>query len=211
MALIGSDQLPQILRQGWLQQQIQLCQQPYQSWFTQLEGCLAQAWQLLAEHTKTVTLSATDAELLAGCFILALQQDERCRYLALQPALGKHSPLLQFSYQTCWQQADYPRLVSQSVTSVGLPMIWQDGALYYRQPVEIQNNYTQQQCAQLLISCGWLLVEALFYGVNTQPTVTENTFKNARHALDLPLLPWSQWLQLLGARCSCYYPLQPEM
>ncbi|MBU2222436.1 MAG: hypothetical protein KKA56_06155 [Gammaproteobacteria bacterium] len=211
VALIGADHLPQILRLGWLQQQIQQCQQPYQIWFTQLEGCLAQVWKLLAEHTDSVALSAADAELLAACFILALQQDERCRYLPLQPSNGKQSPLLQFSYQTCWQQADYPRQVSHSVASVGLPMIWQDGVLYFRQLVEIQNNYTQQQCAQLLISFGWLLVESLFYGVNVQPAVTENTFKNARHALDLPLLPWSHWLQLLSDRCGCYCPLQPDM
>ncbi len=211
VALIGADQLPQILRQGWLQQQSQLCRQPFQIWFWQLELCLAQAWQLLAEHTHSVALSATEAELLAGCFILPLQQDERCRYLPLQPTAGKPSPLMQFSYQACWQQTDYPRQVSQSVASVGLPMMWQDGALYYRELVEIQNNYTQQQCARLLIALGWMMTEAVFYGVSAQPTVTENTFKNARHALDLPLLPWSQWLERLSERCGCYYPLQPVM
>jgi hypothetical protein len=211
VALIGADQLPQILRQGWLQQQSQLCRQPYQSWFSQLELCLANAWQLLAEHTNSVALSATDAELLAGCFVLPLQQDERCRYLPLQATLDKPSPLLQFSYQMCWQQTDYPRQVSQSVAAVGLPMMWQDGALYYRQLVEIQNNYTQQQCARLLIALGWMMTEAVFFGVNVKPEITENTYKNARHALDLPLFPWHEWLQQLSARCGCYYPIQPGM
>lgn len=211
VALIGADQLPQILRQGWLQQQSQLCHQPYQVWFDQLEYCLANAWQLLAEHTQSVALSATEADLLAGCFILPLHQDERCRYLPLQPATGKASPLLQFSYQMSWQQADYPRQVSQNVAAVGLPLMWQDGALYYRELVEIQNNYTQQQCARLLIALGWMMTEALFYGVNSQPVATENTFKNARHALDLPLFSWQDWLQRLSARSSSYYPLQPKM
>mgnify|MGYP000214949273 CR=1 FL=1 len=211
VALIGADQLPQILRQGWLQQQSQLCRQPYQVWFTQLENCLAHAWRLLAEHTHTVGLSAIDAELLAGCFILPLQQDERCRYLPLQPATGKPSSLTHFSYQSCWQMTDYPRQVSQIVAAVNLPMMWQDGALYYRELVEIQNNYTQQQCARLLIALGWMMTAAVFYGVDPHAAVTENTFKNARHALDLPLMPWSEWLEQLSERSGCYYPLQPEM
>lgn len=211
VALIGADQLPQILKQGWLVQQSQLCKQPYHSWFNQLELCLANAWQLLAEHTHSVGLSMAEAELLAGCFVLALQQDERCRYLPLQPVAGKASPLLQFSYQQCWQQSDYPRQVSQTIAAVGLPMIWQDGALHFRQAVEIQNNYSQQQCARLLIACGWLLTEAVFFGVNAQPAVTENIFKNTRHALDLPLGSWQEWILRLNARCHCFYPLQPEM
>ena len=211
VALIGADQLPQILRQGWLQQQSQLCHQPYHQWFSQLQCCLGHAWQLLAEHTHAVALSVSEAELLAGCFILPLQQDERCRYLPLQAAAGKPSPLVQFSYQSCWQQTDYPRQVSQIVAAVNLPMMWQDGSLYYRELVEIQNNYTQQQCARLLIAIGWMMTEALFYGLNIQPAITENTFKNARHALDLPLMSWPQWLELLSARSGCYWPLQAEM
>lgn len=211
VALIGADQLPQILRQGWLQQQSQLCHQPYQIWFAQLELCLANAWQLLAEHTQSVALAVTESDLLAGCFVLPLHQDERCRYLPLQPSAGKASPLLQFSYQMSWHQIDYPRQVSQTVAAVGLPLMWQDGALYYRELVEIQNKYTQQQCARLLIALGWMMTEALFYGANSQPAATENTFKNARHALDLPLLSWQEWLQRLSARSSSYYPLQPEM
>lgn len=211
VALIGADQLPQILRQGWLQQQSQVCQQPYQDWLAHLEICLASAWQLLAEHTQSVALSVTEAELLAGCFILPIHQDERCRYLPLQPTTGKTSPLLQLCYQMCWQLADYPRQVSHNVAAVGLPLMWQDGALYYRELVEIQSNYTQQQCARLLIGLGWMMTEALFYGVNNHPAATENTFKNARHALDLPLLPWQEWLYRLSARSGSYYPLQPKM
>lgn len=211
VALIGADQLPQILRQGWLQQQSQVCQQPYQDWLAHLEKCLASAWQLLAEHTQSVALSVTEAELLAGCFILPIHQDERCRYLPLQPTAGKTSPLLQLCYQMCWQLADYPRQVSHNVAAVGLPLMWQDGALYYRELVEIQSNYTQQQCARLLIALGWMMTEALFYGVNNHPAATENTFKNARHALDLPLLPWQEWLYRLSARSGSYYPLQPKM
>lgn len=211
VALIGADQLPQILRQGWLMQQQQLCKQPYHHWFSQLELCLASAWQLLAQHTKNITLSDPEAELLAGCFVLALQLDERCRYLPLQPMAGKTSPLLQFSYQQCWQQSDYPRQVSQTIAAVGLPMMWQDGALYYRELVEIQHHYSQQQCARLLIALGWMMTEAVFFGVNAQPAITENTFKNTRHALDLPLISWQEWLVQLGARSQCYYPLQAEM
>ena len=211
VALIGTEQLPLILRQGWLQQQSYQCHQPYQSWFNQLESCLAQAWQLLAAHTQAISLSATTADLLAGCFLLPMHQDERCRFLPLQPAPQKTSALIQFSYQMCWQHTDYPRQVSQNIAVVGLPMMWQDGALYYRDSVEIQNNYTQQQCARLLISLGWIMTETLFYGASTQPTVAETTFKNARHALDLPLHTWQDWLQQLSARSHCFYPLQVEM
>jgi len=211
VALIGADQLPQILRQGWLQQQSQHCHQPFRIWFDQLQSCLGHAWQLLAEHTRSIKLHAAEAELLAGSFVLPLHQDERCRYLPLQPIPSKLSPLIQFSCQACWQHTDYPRQVSQFVAAVSLPMMWQDGALYYRELVEIQTQYTQQQCARLLIAVGWMMTESLFYGLNRQPAITEKTFSNARHALDLPSIPWSQWLELLSARSGCYCPLQAEM
>ena len=65
--------------------------------------------------------------------------------------------------------------------------------------------------ARLLIAIGWMMTEALYYGANFQPAAAENTFKNARHALDLPLLSWQQWLELLSERSGSYCPLQPEM
>lgn len=211
VALIGADQLPLLLRLAWLEQQAALCRQPYQSWFLQLENCLATVLRFLATHSKRIQLTETEAKLLAGCFVLPLLQDDFCRFLPLQPAKGKMSALVLFCHQAVWQQTDYQRAVLQSLAAVSLPLMWQDAVLSYREPTEIQSQYSQQQCAQVLLNVSWRLTETIFYGVSTHPALLEQSFRQARHTLDLPQWQLSDWLELCLTHSACYWPTQHDL
>lgn len=211
VALIGTERLPLLLKQAWLQQQINVLAQPYRSWFAQFSHCLAQALLLLTTQQAALELNQAQAYLLAGCFSFTLQQDERCRYLPLQAAGSKLSPLVHQCYQNCWQHAELPRQTAMLVTSMGLPALWQDAVLNFRQYTDVTPPFRPTLQARLVMAFALQLTEALFYGVVARPQQSEQLYLQLCQALQLPTANWLQWLQRLSAASHCSWPLQPDL
>lgn len=211
VALIGTERLPHLLKQAWLQQQINALAQPYRSWFAQFSHCLAQALLLLTSQQPTLELNDCQAQLLASCFSLILQQDERCRYLPLQAAGSKLSPLVHQCYQNCWQNIELPRQTAMLATSMGLPQIWQDAILNFRQTTDLLPPYRPALQARLVLAFSMQLTEALFYGVVARPKQSEQLYLLLCQALQLPAANWLHWLQRLSASTQSSWPLQPDL
>ncbi len=211
VALIGTERLPQLLKQAWLQQQISALAQPYRSWFAQFSYCLAQALLLLTDQQPALELNQTQAQLLASCFSLTLQQDERCRYLPLQAAGSKLSPLVHQCYQNCWQSTELPRQIAMLATSMGLPPLWQEAILNFRQYTDVTPPFRPALQARLVLAFALQLTEALFYGVVARPQQSEQLYLQLCQALQLPAANWLHWLQRLSASAHSVWPLQPDL
>ncbi len=211
VALIGTERLPYLLKQAWLQQQIKVLAQPYRSWFAQWSHCLAQALLLLTSQQAALALNQAQAELLASCVSFTLQQDEPCRYLPLQAAGSKLSPLVHQCYQNCWQHAELPRQAAMLVTSMGLPALWQDAVLNFRHFTDVTPPFRPALQARLVLAFALQLTEALFYGVVARPQQSEQLYLQLCQALQLPAANWLQWLQRLSAASHCSWPLQPDL
>jgi hypothetical protein len=211
LALIGTEQLPMLLRQAWLAQQTALCTQPWQQWFRQLELQFAQALQLLASQTPRVVLTLNHAKLIAGCFNLQLQQHEELRHQPLYRGGRVIQSLARECNQIIWQDPEFPRQVAQLLAATGLGILWQDATLQFRAAPPIQADYTQQHSAQLFLKFAWVLTELSFFGEASQPEQLEALYKNSRHALDLPTVPLSNTLEQLLHQHAAFWPLQPTM
>lgn len=211
VALIGTERLPQLLKQAWLQQQISALAQPYRSWFAKFSYCLAQALLLLTAQQPALELNQTQAQLLASCFSLTLQQDERCRYLPLQAAGSKLSPLVHQCYQNCWQSTELPRQTAMLATSMGLPPLWQEAILNFRQYTDVTPPFRPALQARLVLAFALQLTEALFYGVVARPQQSEQLYLQLCQALQLPAANWLHWLQRLSASAHSVWPLQPDL
>ncbi len=211
LALIGTEQLPVLLRQSWLAQQTALCAQPWQHWFNQLDIVFSQALQLLAAQTRRVDLTANQAKLIAGCFNLQLQQHEALRHQPLHRPGRNNASIVSECRTLIWQDAESLRQTAQLLAATGAKMLWQDAVLNFRTTPGLQADYSQQQAAQLLLQFGWVLTELYFWGGATQPDTLEALYKNSRHALDLPAISLAQWLERLQQQCQAFWPLQPIM
>ncbi len=211
LALIGTEQLPALLRQSWLAQQIALCAQPWREWFNELEQVFQQALGLLAQQTKKLEISIAQTRLLAACVSLTLQQHDELRHQPLHRDARPAQALSTECRKLLWQQPDCLQQIAQLLAATGFGLLWQDAVLQFRSPVGLQADYSQQQCAQLFIQFGWTLTELYFFGSTTTPAQLETLYKNARHALDLPAIPLSEWLQQLTHHSAAFWPLQPEL
>ena len=211
VALIGAEQLPQLLKQAWLTEQITALAQPYRHWFQQFSHCLAQALHQLSQLQPTLALSQAQAQLLASCLSYSLQQDDRCRYLPLHAAGSKLSPLVHQCYLNCWKSTELPRQTALLAASMGLPQVWQEAVLHFREPLEIAPPYRPSQQARLVFAFSLQLTEALFYGVVARPQYNEHLYLQLCQALTHPTANWLQWLQLLLEHADCFWPLQPDL
>ncbi len=211
LALIGTEQLPLLLRQSWLAQQIALCAQPWREWFSELEQVFQQALTLLAQQTKTIDISVPQTRLLAACVSLQLQQHDELRHQPLYRDAWPAQSLATECRKLLWQHPDCLQQIAQLLAATGFGLLWQDAMLQFRSPVGMQAGYSQQQSAQLFIQFGWTLTELYFFGSATTPAQLETLYKNARHALDLPAVPLSECLQQLTQHCAAFWPLQPKL
>lgn len=211
LALIGTEQLPVLLRQSWLRQQIQLCCQPWQAWFDGLAISFATSLQLLAQSTTKVLLSAQQAQLIATSLSLQLQQHDELRHLPLHSTSRQQTSLATQCRRLLWQDTALPGQLAQTFAATGLGTIWQDAALQWRQPTELQNDYSQQQSANLLLQFAWLCTEIYYLGGASLPEQAGPLVKKAQHALDLPAVSLSYWLDLLLQHHSASWPLQPVL
>jgi hypothetical protein len=211
LALIGTEQLPLLLRQSWLAQQTALCAQPWREWFRELEQVFQQALALLAQQTKTLDLSLQQTRLLAACVSLQLQQHDELRHQPLYRDARPAQSLASECRKLLWQEPDSLQQIAQLLAATGFGLLWQDAVLHFRSLVGLQSDYSQQQSAQLFIQFGWTLTELYFFGSTTTPAQLEALYKNARHALDLPAIPLSDWLQQLTQHCAAFWPLQPKL
>lgn len=211
LALIGTEQLPALLRQSWLAQQIAQCAQPWQEWFGQLAQVLQHALQLLSEQTKKLDLPTTQTRLMAGCISLQFQQHDELRHQPLFRTARPAQSLALECRKLIWQDRECLRHIAQLLAATGFGMLWQDAVLSFHDEAGIQAEYSQQQSAQLLLQFAWLLTELHFFGEATLPAKIENLSKNARHALDLPLISLSEWLENLSQHSQAFWPLQPKM
>lgn len=211
LALLGSDQLPTIIRQAWLAAQIRECRQPHRAWFEQWQKTFKSALLVISEHSSRIDCKEPIAQLLALSFGLQLQQDEYCRYAPLNPAGRSSNSLKQRVQFLCWQSADFPRQVSHSLASTGLAVTWQDAALSIRHSPEQGMPYNQQQTGAMLCQFALLLTEQLFYGDTHVAGLLQTSWKNATHALDLTSNPIELWLQKLAAQANSYWPIYGVM
>lgn len=211
LALIGTEQLPLLLRQSWLAQQIALCAQPWREWFKELEQVFQQALALLAQQTKTLDISVQQTRLLAACVSLQLQQHDELRHQPLHRDARPAQSLAIECRKLLWQHSDCLQQIAQLLAATGFGLLWQDAMLQFRSPVGIQADYSQQHNAQLFIQFGWTLTELYFFGSATTPAQLETLYKNARHALDLPAIPLSEWLHQLTHHSAAFWPLQPKL
>ncbi len=211
LALIGTEQLPSLLRLSWLAQQTALCVQPWQPWFQQLEQVFCQMLQLLAHQTKNVALSANQAKLIAASVSLQLQQHDELRHQPLYRAGRQMQSMAEACRKLIWHDPDTLRHIAQLLAATGASVLWQDAAMQWRAPPEIQAEYSQQQSAQLLLQLAWVLTEVYFFGDTPAQIQLDALYRNARHALDLPAISLSQWLEQLQQHTTAFWPLQPKM
>ena len=211
LALIGTEQLPLLLRQSWLAQQTALCAQPWREWFKELEQVMQHALALLAQHTKRLDISVQQTRLLAACVSLQLQQHDELRHQPLQRDARPAQSLATECRKLLWQQPDCLQQIAQLLAANGFGLLWQDAVLQFRSPVGIQADYSQQHSAQLFIQFGWTLTELFFFGSATMSAQLETIYKNTRHALDLPAISLNEWLQMLLQHSTAYWPLQPKL
>lgn len=211
LALIGTDNLPALLRQSWLAQQISQCAQPWQEWFGQLAQVLQHALQLLSEQTKKLDLATSHTRLIAGCISLQFQQHDELRHQPLFRTARPAQSLALECRKLIWQDRDCLRHIAQLLAATGFGLLWQDAVLSFHDDTGTQAEYSQQQSAQLLLQFAWLLTELHFFGDATQPAKIESLYKNARHALDLPSISLTEWLDKLSQHSQAFWPLQPKM
>ncbi len=211
LALIGTEQLPALLRLSWLRQQILLCCQPWQAWFDGLVASFASSLQLLAQSTSKVALSSQQAQLIATSLSLQLQQHDELRHLPLHSISRQQPSLPAQCRRLLWQDPALPAHLAQTLAAAGLGVIWQDAVLQWRQPAEMQNEYSQQQSANLLLQFAWLCTEICYLGGASLPEQAGPLVKKAQHALDLPAVSLSYWLDLLLQHHHASWPLQPAL
>lgn len=207
LALLGTDQLPTVVRQAWLAAQIRDCRQPHHAWFGQWQKTLKAALILISEHSRRIDCKEPIAQLISLSFSLQLQQDEHCRFSPLSRSGRGQGSLRQRVQFLCWQEAEFPRQVSHSLASTGLAVTWQDAALSIRHSPEPGSAYNQQQHGAMLCQFALLLTEQVFYGETSVEGLLQTSLKNATQALDLTSNPIEFWLQKLTEKANCHWPL----
>ena len=207
LALLGTDQLPTVVRQAWLASQIRDCLQPHQAWFSQWQKTLKAALILLSEHSPRIDCKEPIAQLISLSFSLQFQQDEHCRYAPLFRSGRSQASLKQRVQYLCWQDAEFPRQVSHSLASTGLAVTWQDAALSIRHSPEPGSSYNQQQHGAMLCQFALLLTEQVFYGETSVEGLLQTSLKNATQALDLTPNTLDFWLNKLAEKSTCHWPL----
>lgn len=211
VALIGAEQLPQLLKQAWLAEQMATLAQPYRGWFHQFSLCLAQALMLLTAKQPTLPLTLAQAQLLAGSLSYTLQQDDRYRYLPLQAAGSRLSPLVHQCYLHCWQTPEFPRQTALLAASMGVPQIWQDALIHFREWSTSPQPHRPAIQARLVLAFALQLTEALFYGVVARPQQNEQLHLQLCQTLQLSAANWLHWLHRLTDTVDCYWPTQPDL
>lgn len=207
LALLGTDQLPTVVRQAWLASQIIECRQPHQLWFYQWQNTLKAALMLISEHSSRIDCKEPIAQLISLSFSLQLQQDEHCRFASLHRSGRSQTSLRQRVQALCWQEPEFPRQVSHSLASTGLAVTWQDAALSIRHSPEPGATYNKQQHGAMLCQLALLLTEQVFYGETSIEGLLQTSLKNATQALDLKENPLDFWLNKLVEQTNCHWPI----
>ncbi len=212
VALIGAEQLPQLLKQAWLTEQMAILAQPYRGWFQQFSNCLAQALMLLTAKQPSLPLTLAQAHLVAASISYTLQQDDRFRYLPLQAAGSRLSPLVHQCYLHCWQTPEFPRQTALLAASMGVPQIWQDALMNFRDwSSSPQPPHRPAIQTRLVLAFALQLTEALFYGVVARPQQNEQLYLQLCQTLQLSAASWLHWLHRLNDGVACYWPTQPDL
>ncbi len=216
LAILGTEQLPSIVRQAWLVNQIQQCHQPHRAWFEQFQRVFKSAITLIATQSSTIHCHEHIASLVSLCFSLQLQLDDQCHWLPLIQPISANQPeqsqpsahaLDAQTQHLIWHVAEFPRKLSATLANLGLNRQWQDAVLSLRHQPEAEQNYNQQQpYAMLLQFAVHLAVRCFLASDNLQPA-TEIAHRNATHALDLPEKPLELWLEAVLADSECYWPI----
>lgn len=221
LAILGTEQLPSVVRQAWLENQIQQCHQPHQAWFGQFQQVFKSAITLIAQHSSAIKCHEHTAALLSLCFSLQLQLDDQSRFLPLmQPIPAEQSVQPNQSAQTLsaqtlsvqtqnliWHAAEFLRQLSTSLANLGLNRQWQDAVLSLRHQPEADQSYNQQQPYAMLLQFAVHLAERCFLASDDLKNAAEIARGNATHALDLPEKPLELWVDAVLADSECYWPI----
>lgn len=206
LALLGTDQLPSIVRQAWLAMQIQECRQPHQAWFTQWQKTFKTALLLLSEHSQVSICNAATAETISLSFSLQLQQDEHCRFLPIYRKGTRGSSSIRQRVQfLCWRDPEFPRQVSQTLASTGLASTWQDAVLH------IRASATPSHRLATLCQLALLLTEQYFYGETDTDYALNTLWPTASKAIDLSAHSLTFWCHQIGERSQSYWPLYGDL
>ncbi len=216
LAILGTEQLPSVVRQSWLVNQIQQCHQPHQAWFGQFQQVFKSAITVIAQHSSAIKCHEHTAALLSLCFSLQLQLDDQSRFLPLmQPIPAEQSVQPNQSAQTLsaqaqhliWHAAEFLRQLSASLANLGLNRQWQDAVLSLRHQPEADQSYNQQQPYAMLLQFAVHLAERCFLASDVLKNAAEIARANATHALDLPEKPLELWVDAVLADSESYWPI----
>lgn len=207
LAIIGVEQLPQVLALCWLKQQMTRQSKTLAPLALQFSQLLAHALKLFSQQSAAFTIKGVTAEVIAHAIVLPIQQAVQQQPSALASRDGQQSPLLRLWFLACWQQPDIPKLMAQQLAGVVPGLIWQDAALSFRHDCGAQRQFSQQHAAQQWLRFSLMLSLWVFCGLIADRAAFGTAFKNLQQALDLPSYSLDEWRQQLLANSQCHIPI----
>lgn len=211
LAMLGTEQLPQILRLSWVQQQMQQQHGVLHHWFDQARVCLASLLRVFGLQSPTINLVYCEPDLIACCVVYVLQREIPPAALQLSLTGSQRSPIADYCALLLWQHGDFPQQLSQILAAVSPRLMWPDAALRLRHELDPQPRYSQQQVAQLLLRLALMEFQQLFLGIPAERQALQNLFKQAQQALDLPSYPLSEWRQMALGEAPCSQPIHGNL
>lgn len=211
LAMLGTDQLPQILRLSWLQQQMQRQQGPLGHWFTQAAKVLASTLRGFGLKSPNLSLVHSEADVIAVAIMLVLQRETPMSALQLAFTGSQQSPVADYCQQLLWQHTELPNHCSQLLAAVSPKMLWTDAVLTFRREPDVQPRYSQQQTAQLLLRLALLEFQQSYLGHSVPTELMHSCFSKAQQALDLPHYSLTEWRQLILADGQHHQPIHSDL
>lgn len=211
LAMIGTEQLPQILRLSWLQQQMQRQKGPLGHWFSQGAQVLAGILRVFGLKSPNLNLAYSEADVIAVALMLVLQRETPMSALQLAFTGSQQSPVAEHCQQLIWQHAELPQHGSQLLAAVSPKMLWTDAVLTFRREPDVQARYSQQQTAQLLLRLALLEFQHSYLGLTVSAEVLQACFSKAQQALDLPHYSLMEWRQLMLADGHHHQPIYSDL
>lgn len=211
LAMLGTEQLPQILRLSWLQQQMEQQQGVLGPWFSHAAAHLATIIRVVGLKSAKLALVYSEADVVAVCLMLVAQRETPMAALQLSLTGSSQSPIADYCHRLLWQDHDFPSHCSQMLAAVSPRAVWTDAALKYRRELELPARVSQQQAAEVLLRFALLEFQQSFLGITTAPEQVQTAFRHAQQALDLPNYSLAEWRQLYCGESNACCPIQGNL
>lgn len=211
LAMLGTEQLPQILRLSWLQQQMQQQHGVLHHWFEQAKICLSGFIRGYARQSPNLNLVYCEPDLIASCVMHTLQREVPTAALQLSLTGSQHSPIADYCAYLIWRHADFPQQLSQTLAAVSPRQVWSEAALRIRHDVEPQSRYSQPQGVLLLLQLALMEFQCCFLGIDSDARQLQQLLKHTQQALDLPNYSLVEWRQLALAEGAYAQPIHGNL